>query len=306
VEGYFFDDTKVKGNRLINVHDLDKVSKDHPVAVHHRGGHTAFYNSNALEMADINKSTPNPPGGTCDRDADGALNGRVIGCAMNAFSKVGERQTYTAEQTLQRDRDGLAYISKQFGRYGVTSVHHQSAGGNDHRRHRDRFRRRVDPAGSHFQHTINRSFSERTMALSTSYPGVTPPYRGNVTETQDGLNAWIERMRRASIQVNCHANGDVAIDMFMTAVERAQKLFPRADARQHDQRRLQLTRRSDQRIHYGGKIGGLRRPVGRRVDGRPKENQGSSGCPRGGGRLHLPSVTSPKCRATAPRYCADD
>ena len=31
--------------------------------------------------------------------------------------------------------------------------------------------------------------------------------------------------------MNCHANGDVAIDMFLTAMERAQKLFPRANAR---------------------------------------------------------------------------
>ncbi len=42
VEGYFFDDTKVKDQRLLNVHDLDEVSKDHPVAVHHRGGHTSI------------------------------------------------------------------------------------------------------------------------------------------------------------------------------------------------------------------------------------------------------------------------
>jgi hypothetical protein len=56
-------------------------------------------------------------------------------------------------------------------------------------------------------------------------------YRGNITETQDDLNAWIERVHRAGIQVNCHANGDVAIDMFLTAVERAQKAFPRADTR---------------------------------------------------------------------------
>ena len=69
------------------------------------------------------------------------------------------------------------------------------------------------------------------MALSTPYAGVEPPYKGNVTETQDDLNAWIERVHRAGIQMNCHANGDVAIDMVLTAVERAQKLFPRADAR---------------------------------------------------------------------------
>src|SRR5260370_4198210 len=125
VEGYFFDDTKVKDNRLLNVHDLDKVSKDHPVVVHHRGGHTSFYNSKALEMADINKNTPNPPGGTYDRDANGDLNGRVTDRARIAFNKAGKRPAYTAEQTLHRNRDGLAYISKQFVRYGVTSVHHE-------------------------------------------------------------------------------------------------------------------------------------------------------------------------------------
>src|SRR5580658_1734638 len=49
VDGYFFDDTKVKDKRALNVHDLDQVSKDHPVAVHHRGGHTTYYNSKALQ-----------------------------------------------------------------------------------------------------------------------------------------------------------------------------------------------------------------------------------------------------------------
>jgi len=68
------------------------------------------------------------------------------------------------------------------------------------------------------------------LALSTPYPGQNG-YKGNVTETQDDLNAWVEKVHRAGIQVNCHANGDVAIDMYLTAVERAQKLAPRADAR---------------------------------------------------------------------------
>src|SRR5439155_4051444 len=45
VEGYFFDDTKVKDKRALNVHDLDEVSKEHPVVVQHRGGHTSFYNT---------------------------------------------------------------------------------------------------------------------------------------------------------------------------------------------------------------------------------------------------------------------
>ena len=70
VDGYFFDDTKLKDKRALNVHDLDQVSTEHPVVVHHRGGHTSFYNSKALEMAGVTKNTPNPPGGTFDRDAE--------------------------------------------------------------------------------------------------------------------------------------------------------------------------------------------------------------------------------------------
>ncbi len=258
VEGFFFDDTKVKDNRLINVHDLDRVSKDHPVAVHHRGGHTSFYNSKALEMADINKNTPNPPGGTFDRDANGELNGRVTDRATAVVNRVGKRRTFSPQETEQRNRDGLAYISKQFVRYGVTSVHHE--GGDlfalQQVRARGDLLHRVSYEangkvleamiaggietgfgdelirfGATSEHTVDGSFSERTMALSVPYPGVTPPYKGNITDTQDSLNAWIERVHRAGIQPNCHANGDVAIDMTLTAFERAQKLAPRTDVR---------------------------------------------------------------------------
>ena len=138
----------------------------------------------------------------------------------------------------------MAHISKQFARYGLTSVHHE--GGDlpamQDVRARGELRHRVSyeasgrvleamiaagiqtgfgdewiKFGATSEHTVDGSFSERTMALSTPYPGVTPPYKGNVTETQDTLNAWVERVHRAGIQVNCHANGDVAIDMYLTA-----------------------------------------------------------------------------------------
>jgi hypothetical protein len=258
VEGYFFDDTKVQDKRELNVHDLDEVSKDHPVVVQHRGGHTSFYNSRALAMAGIDKNTPNPAGGTFDRDTLGDLNGRVTDRARAAFGRVGQRPSFTADQRDQRERDGQAYISKQFVRYGLTSVHHE--GGDlaaiQDVRSRGELLHRVSyeasgkvlesmigaglktgfgdewiRLGATSEHTVDGSFSERTMALSVPYIGVDPPYKGNITETQADLNAWIERVHRAGIQTNCHANGDVAIDMVLTAVERAQKLFPRADSR---------------------------------------------------------------------------
>jgi predicted amidohydrolase YtcJ len=258
VEGYFFDDTKLSDKRALNIRDLDEVSSDHPVIVRHRGGHTYFYNSKAFAMAGITRDTPNPMGGTYDKDANGELNGRVTDLASAPFNKIGARRTYTPAEIEARAREGVAHISKQFVRYGLTSVHHEGGslramqdvrarGDLRHRISYEAAGRALDSMinagiqsgfgdewikfGATSEHTVDGSFSERTMALSAPYPNVTPPYKGNVTDTQDNLNDWVERVHRAGIQVNCHANGDVAIDMYLTAMERAQKLAPRADAR---------------------------------------------------------------------------
>jgi predicted amidohydrolase YtcJ len=109
VEGFFFDDTKVKDKRALNVHDLDRVSTTLPVAVHHRGGHTAFYNSKALQMAGITRNSPPVPGGTYDRDANGELTGRVTDNAMTAVANVGKRATLhrRANSAARARRAGL-------------------------------------------------------------------------------------------------------------------------------------------------------------------------------------------------------
>ena len=258
VEGYFFDDTKLSDKRALTIRDLDEVSTEHPVIVRHRGGHTYFYNSKAFALAGVTRDTPNPMGGTYDKDDKGQLTGRVTDLASAPFNKVGVRRTYTPAEAEQRARDGVAHISRQFARFGLTSVHHE--GGNlqamQDVRARGELRHRISyetsgrvldamiaagiqtgfgdewiKFGATSEHMVDGSFSERTMALSVPYPGVTPPYKGNVTETQDTLNEWVERVHRAGIQVNCHANGDVAIDMYLTAAERALKLVPRANAR---------------------------------------------------------------------------
>ena len=256
VDGYFHDDTKVTDKRALTVHDLDLVSTDHPVCVHHRGGHTVFCNSKAFELAGITKESAAPAGGTFDRDPNGELNGRVTDRATNVFDAVGTRAQFSASENERRERDGMAHISKQFARYGLTTVHHE--GGNlasiQDVRARGELRHRVsyEPEddvlesmiasgirtafgddwirfGATSEHVVDGSFSERTMAMSVPFKGTT--YKGNVTETQESLDAWVERVHRAGIQVNCHANGDVAIDMYLTALERAQRAAPRQDTR---------------------------------------------------------------------------
>ncbi len=262
IEGWFYDDTKVKDQRQLNNQDLDRVSTDHPVVVHHRGGHTGYYNSKALQLAGIKRDTPNPPGGTFDRNPDGELNGRVTDRAMRVFATVGSRPSYTDAQRLERNRAAAAYISKQFVRYGLTGVHHEHFTGPDSLLGLEEARRRGEllhrvyfavngkmlddliaggvqtgfgdewlRIGGTVEHAADGSFSERTMALSQPYSDSRDGYRGNVTETQEALDAWVLRMYQAGMQVNCHANGDVAIAAVMTALERAQQAHPVTDMR---------------------------------------------------------------------------
>ena len=214
VEGYFFDDTKVKDGRQLTIRDLDQVSKDHPVAVHHRGGHTSFYNTKAFEIADVNAQTPNPAGGMFDKDSTGALNGRVSDNAKSAFYRVGKRQASTAENSgldvpassLEREVAGITHISKMFARYGVTTVHHeggslaamQTVRANGDLKHRISYEslgKELDAMiangiqwgfgdewirfGATGEHTVDGSYSER-------HDGARPVpgrrYKGNVTK----------------------------------------------------------------------------------------------------------------------------
>jgi predicted amidohydrolase YtcJ len=257
VQGMFYDDTKVKDGRPLTRADLDRVSSVHPVAVIHRGGHTVFVNSKAFELAGITKATPNPFGGTFDRDASGELNGRVTDNAQDLLWKAGKFPTYGEAEQFSRAKAGIAYISKQFARFGLTTVHHE--GGNFsalmqvrqdgdlmHRVSYEADQPMLDAMiangwrtgfgddwirlGATMEHIVDGSFSERTMSIRAGYPG-RQDYHGNVTTTQQDLDSWVERVWRAGIQPNCHVNGDIAIDMYLTALERAQKLFPRRDVR---------------------------------------------------------------------------
>lgn len=258
VEGFFYDDTKVKDGRLITRADLDRVSTQHPVAVYHRGGHTSFYNSKAFELAGVTTDTPQPFGGTFDHDSSGELSGRVTDNAQDVMWKAGQRPQYSDAEKFQRAKAGLAHLSKQFARFGLTSVHHEGgnfsalmevrqAGDFHHRVSYEPEEPMIDAMiangwrtgfgdewirlGATSEHTVDGSFSERTMSIRAGYPGRTPPYHGNVTETQEHLDAWVEKVWRAGIQPNCHANGDIAIDMYLSSLERAQRLFPRRDVR---------------------------------------------------------------------------
>jgi predicted amidohydrolase YtcJ len=256
VTGFMFDDTKL--DRPLTRKDLDEATTEHPVSVAHRGGHTNFYNSKAFELAGITNQTPDPPDGRFFKE-NGELNGRVAENARSVFSRVGKRESFTAEQQRDRARKGMAHMSKLFNAAGLTSVHNAGASQEqilayeDCRRngeltHRAYMMIRSPQAFSGLKaaniytgfgdewirvggvkFVADGSASERTMRMSTPYVG-TSDY-GILTMTQDQLYEAVDDAHSHNFQVGVHANGDVTIDMVLKAYERALKRWPDADRR---------------------------------------------------------------------------
>jgi len=86
VLGFLYDDGKTP--RPLNVRDLDAAVPDHPVMVNHRGGHTVFVNSKALQLAQVTDQTPDPTGGRFEHDAQGHLTGFAGDAARDVFVKL--------------------------------------------------------------------------------------------------------------------------------------------------------------------------------------------------------------------------
>jgi predicted amidohydrolase YtcJ len=105
---------------------LDRVTGDRPVLLHSKDFHSLWVNSATLALAGVTRSTPDPPGGRFERDADGEPNGIVREHAVRMFAPLAPVAGY--ESDLERVRDAVVALHAE----GVTAVH-DFEGGDEHR-----------------------------------------------------------------------------------------------------------------------------------------------------------------------------
>ena len=100
---------------------IDAVTADNPVFINRLDGHMALANTRALELAGITRDTPDPPGGSIVRDADGEPTGVLKDAAMNAvYAVIPEADATEISNAL---RAAMRYANEN----GVTSVQDMSA-----------------------------------------------------------------------------------------------------------------------------------------------------------------------------------
>ena len=249
--------------------DLDAAAPNNPVVLTRAGGHSSVGNSKALQMADINRATPDPPRGLIERGADGQPNG-VIRERNDLYTRLVPRDkpADVRDSLLENVRDQL--------KLGITSVIEAGSSVDPnvvgsyaewellYQKHGAELPRASvqvgypSPAGQAKEGAAKlKEFGKKTgdgndrlrvgsigeMAADGGFTGPTawsledykgqPGFRGRAFFTPQEIHANIEEGHKLGWQFGIHAIGDAAIAMTVDALDQILEKYPRNDHRHY-------------------------------------------------------------------------
>ncbi len=241
-------DDRLAEHRLPTKAELDAAAPNNP-AYANFGAHVMIANTLALKAVDITRSTPDPVGGWIMHDAAGEPTGELRERAQIPIKRADDSKVKSLE-------DGTEVFLKAAAARGITVIHDIVTNEDQIQAYQDladqgRLPVRVQllvrviesdittkamvemgfrqPFGSDMlkiggsKMSIDGGFTARQAA----YTGM----RGLIRIPQDELDQTVEACHRSGIRCCIHAIGDIAVDMALTAIERAQEKQWRPDIR---------------------------------------------------------------------------
>ncbi len=247
---------QLREKRFPTKYEIDKVCPNNPVLLL-TVGHVAIANSRALEIAGIDKSSPDPDGGKIGRDPmTGNLNGLLEESAINLIRRMIPPHN---EHELE---EKYIEVMKAYNELGITSIVTGATTPQDLKiwkmlRHKNLMNLRVNlgflPTGEEvpivseeefrsilkefnlslppddrvlslgfIKFVLDGGMTLKTAALRESYPD-DPRNYGILTMDPKRLNALVSLCNKSGFRVGIHAVGDRAIDAVLEAYEEANK-----------------------------------------------------------------------------------
>lgn len=119
IQGGGWIESQFRENRLPTRYDLDAAAPDHPVILGRLFG-MSLVNSRALELAGIDRLTPNPHRGIIDRDQDGEPTGILRSNAVQLVSRlIADPEK---RETLEKTKERILRAGTEYQRWGITSA----------------------------------------------------------------------------------------------------------------------------------------------------------------------------------------
>ncbi len=250
------DDSKLKEKRHPTRWELDEAAPHHPVLIDTVGGHFSVANSKAFETSGVSKDTPDPVGGTFERDpVTGELTGGVHEKARDIIMPSGY---YGREPTREEASEGAKQILMANAATGLTCVYDMVDRSQIRalldlkNRGELPIRVRMDVDIELFSELnkvgiyrgmgdewlkicglktfFDGAISARTAAVSEPYLH-RPDFFGVMATTRELALKTISEAYKAGYRISAHANGDCVINMYLDIVEEIQTKWPRNDPR---------------------------------------------------------------------------
>ncbi len=255
IVGRGYDQARLDDQRHPTREDLDAVAPDHPVILIRACHHIAAANSRALAIAGISRDTPDPDGGTIDRDAGGEPTG-VVREAAEEMVRTAKAPLTVDEMKAALVRGGNAFLAS-----GVTSTAEAGVGDPvQFQAYQQLWASGALPIRTYLMMMMDETldpliqlgvtsgfgddwlqiglvklFSDGSIGGRTSR--MHQPFEGEAENVglwmmpPEELKAKVLRAHKAGFQVGIHAIGDAAIDLVLDAYEEAMETFPRPEPR---------------------------------------------------------------------------
>ena len=238
--------------RYLTRQEIDGVAPNNPVYLR-TVGHFSMANGLALQMAGVDKSTPDPSGGSFEKDASGELTGLLVETAIERVEKAVP--PWSEEDEVRQFKIAQAVLNS----FGITSVVEGSTEAREIRtlqkiavsaeatlRAGLMFRPEPPADMSAWEAVISgngassgfgddwlkfagiKIFYDGGMTLKTAlmrdvYPDSHDNYRGIAQQTPERLTQLVSICNRYNWRVGVHAVGDLGIDHVLDAFEAADK-----------------------------------------------------------------------------------
>jgi len=253
-QGSLLQEQKLKDQRFPNRYDLDRVSRDRPVALRF-GMHVTILNSKAIEILGIKRDAIPPKGSAFDIDPS---NGEPTGVTRDFWNYIPFPNP-DEEQVTQAIENNIRNFCLP---NGITSIHdlpettlalkiYQKLLAKGDLPIRIRFYYEVPSMIKMDQLVasgLSKGFGNDFLRLGGAKifvdGGITSAgacfheaydfkkdHYGNLALDQEELNRYLTQSNEAGLQVLMHAAGDRAMDIALVAVEKAQEACYRSDHR---------------------------------------------------------------------------
>ena len=256
ITGYGWSEDEFAEQRKPTRQDLDAITPDNPVMFTRAGAHSAVFSSRALQLAGISADTPDPEGGTIERNPDGSLNGiirerheqmvahllptpdpadirRSLAVELNKLFALGITSITQATGTVDYFPQWEQVYAEQRGRLPRASVQLAYAG---QQRMRD-FGRRSGDGDHHLRVGPIKIFVDGGFtgpAAFTKEPYLNEAtYRGHLNMPEHELRELINLAHQDGWQMGIHAIGDAAIELVVDLLADTLQQHPRADHRHY-------------------------------------------------------------------------